>query len=208
MYVDITQFATTIVFLVAALFTDVCNGGSYCMYLHEDYYTFNQKYCEAGCCNDYGDEDEICCFSWTVGIILGVCFACIGFIAIVVFVIICCYTMKKRSRAGQIINPAPQTTQNNMVVYTASAGYSYPHPPSAFYPGSRFPGQPMAPPPYTAGTQPAYPPTYSDQSQVPPPSFAGLYGQQHTGQAPTMNGQSGQSQNNDQQYGGYGTGQS
>lgn len=192
-------------FLILGYLTGFGNGGSYCVYLHEDYYTLNQKYCESGCCKDYGDDDEICCFSWTIGIIIGICFAIIGFIALVAFLIICCSMMKKRSRNGHIINPMNQQTQNNMVVYTASAGYSYPHPPSGYYPGSRFPGFGAPPPPYTAGTQPAYQPTQMDQSNNGPPLPSSLYTNFQTRQpsAPSP------ADNTTQlPYGGYGTGQS
>lgn len=202
---SITRIVSTIIALLLGILTDLCEGGSYCLYLHEDHYTFNQKYCENGCCEDYGDEDEICCFSWTVGIIIGICFACVGFIALAVFVIICCYTMKKRSRTGQVINPAPAPPQNNMVVYTAAPAYAYPHPPSAFYPGSRFPGHAIAPPPYTAGTQPAYPPTYTGQDAPPPP--VGLYGPSQGSQPSAPSGHF-KGSNQEQPYGGYGTGNS
>lgn len=202
------NFLTT-VFVIIGYFTGLCKSGSNCFYLHEDYYTINQRYCESGCCRDYGDDDEICCFTWTVGVILGICFACIAFIALVAFVVICCYMMKKRARNGHTITPmssAPQ--QTNMVVYTAATGYSYPHPPSGFYPTSRFPGSSYgtAPPPYTAGTNPAYPPTYTQKQQSPsdPPLPDHLYGHFQTS-APSA--PAGHNNPTNAPYGGYGTGQ-
>ena len=45
------------------IFADVING-DYCWYVHEDYYIRQTTYCSSGCCRDYGDEDEICCFEW------------------------------------------------------------------------------------------------------------------------------------------------
>lgn len=93
------------------------------------------------------------------------------------------------------------------VMISASAGYSYPQQPSAFYPGSRYPGHVVAPPPYTAGTQPAYPPTFSDQSQGAPPPLSGLYSSTQTTQPSAPNGFMNTNKVN-QPYGGYGTGES
>ncbi|KAL4218197.1 hypothetical protein ACF0H5_022933 [Mactra antiquata] len=176
-------------------------SGKYCVYVHEDYYTVNQKYCENGCCRDYGEEDEICCFHWSLGVIIGVCLAGIAFIALIAFLLICCYTMKKRGRTG-VVSTVPHQPATSTVVYTAAAGYAYPHPPSAFYPNSRFPG--AKPPPYTLGQQPAYPPPETNPAfgGPPPPAYGAPPG---APPGPPMENLYNEQKSSDP-YGGYGTG--
>ncbi|KAH3753074.1 uncharacterized protein LOC127849184 [Dreissena polymorpha] len=112
--------------LLLAGFIDAVKAGSFCYYIHEDYYDWRQTYCESGCCRQHGDEDEICCFSWTIGIIMGIAFACVGFIAVIAFLVVCCHQMKKRGRIGSTlqqavgVHQAPAYPQNNTVVFAIS----------------------------------------------------------------------------------------
>ncbi|XP_052761418.1 uncharacterized protein LOC128204109 [Mya arenaria] len=191
----------SLVVVLLTFITDVCQAGQFCYFLHEDYYTLRQIYCESGCCRDYGDDDEICCFTWSVGVILGIGFACVGFIAVVIFLVICCQHMKKRGRLGSVVHPAgtggahgtPYPQNNTFVYASAPPAYQYAaYPPQNIYstPGS------VAPPPYTAGTQPAYaPPSMNNPNDM-------SSGNAHGGPtAPTNPAYPPRS------YGGYGTGE-
>lgn len=129
--------ALTNVFVFTDLFTG-CNAGFYCPYRPMDNATYNYKYCDSGCCSELGEEHEICCSIWTFAVILGVSVASVGFIALVSVIVICCYALKKRGRKGQKIKP--MNLPQHLKVCTSATVYSHPHPPSGFYPNSRFPG--------------------------------------------------------------------
>lgn len=173
----------TLTYLIVFIFgflIDLVNG-TYCWYIHEDYFVRQTVYCASGCCRDYGDENEICCFEWTVGIILGICFAIVTVIAVLITLIICCVmAKKKRARTGVLLSSNQPHTAPNTLIYTGSASmhpYSYPHPPSGFYPASQFPNSAPQPIHNNAGsyppdkdTNPAFPPPPS-YSQVVPPSY-------------------------------------
>jgi len=51
----------TPVFKHCVHFSELAEAVESCYFYHEDYNMYMSKYCDNGCCSDYGDDDEICC---------------------------------------------------------------------------------------------------------------------------------------------------